>query len=64
MSISQAVTVLEVDAGVLNILSKNYLQHSSVSLYDFDVIRYFIGSKSSQVVSKKNLRARSEDSGV
>lgn len=56
MSISQAVTVLEVEA--------NYLQHSSVSLYDFNVIRYFIGSKSSQVVSKKNLRARSEDSGV
>lgn len=38
MYISQAVTVLEVEAGVLNILSKNYLQHSSVFLYDFDVI--------------------------
>lgn len=63
MYISQAVTVLEVEAGVLNILSKNYLQHSSVFLYDFDVIGTSL-TQISQVVSKKTLRARSEDSGV
>lgn len=31
--------MLEVEAGVLNILSKNDLQHSSVFLFDFDDIR-------------------------
>lgn len=47
MSISQAVTMLEVEAAILNILSKNYLQHSSVFLYDFDDIRTSLASNQS-----------------
>lgn len=64
MSIPRAVTVLEVEAGVLNILSKNYPQHSSMSLYNFDVIGTSLAPKAVRWFPRKILELRSEDSGV
>lgn len=64
MSISQAVTVLEVEAGVLSILSKNYPQYSSVSLCDFNVIGTSLAPKAVRWFPRKILELRSEDSEV